>query len=61
MRKHSEVFYSRNRMSDVENSGEQKTIILELKAMVNMIFVVKFFALFHDFNWFDSWFCISHK
>lgn len=62
MRKHSEVLCSRNKVSKVENSREQRTVF-KLEAMVYMIFGAKFSGLFNspEIGWFDSLLCISHK
>lgn len=60
MRKHSEVLCSRNKVSKVDNSGEQRTVF-KLEAMANRIFGVKFSGLFNNLDWFDSLPCISHK
>ena len=60
MRKHSEVLCSRNKVSKVENSHEQRTVF-KLEAMVYMIFGAKFSGLFNNLDWLDSLLCISHK
>lgn len=60
MRKHSEVLCSRNKVSKVENLGEQRTVF-KLEATVNMIFGVKFSGLFNNLDWYDFLFCISLK